>query len=186
MPRQDDRIFCPDCDVSLPDPAVDWRRRRATCRRCGREIELEGYLEPPSEVSPEELRPADLPRPRGLKAQKAAAPGVEIFNLGGRIGGGQLRLDRDNLSFKGLFGQERRTPLDQVAGFAARQHVAYSDTTKQGYGKVRWHLVAVLAGGTLLRLWETQGRDEARYLASELNRSLRFIRERAAEPEPRE
>lgn len=183
MARLNHDIYCPVCDLVVPEVDVDWLQVRAYCQRCEQELMLVGYVEPPvpDPGLPERAyRPLDLEKPSGLALERSAIPGVESFKLGGRVMHGQVRVERDALVFKGFLGRERQTPLEEVQGFAALQRVAYPDGEGRGLGEVRWHVVAVLTDDMPLRVWEYDERDEARYLASELNRALLFIRSSAA------
>jgi hypothetical protein len=144
---------------------------------------LHGYIEPSSpgpDFAEKAFRPLDMERPRGIALNRASIPGVETFKIGGKVVGIQVRLQRDALVFKGLFGREQQTPLDTVAGFAALQRVC--DVTPGLVDPspvdvaLLWSVNAILTDGTMLRVWEYDERDHARYVASELNRALQFIR----------
>ncbi len=133
---------------------------------------------PVSSPDDEIFDPRDLPRPPGLQLKKKVAPGVEQITLGGLIGKAQLRIERDHLVFRRLVGSEQRTSLEEIMGFVARQHITLSDEASASSSNVTWHVGAVTSKGAMLRLWEYRDRDAALYLASELNRSLSFIRSR--------
>jgi len=97
---------------------------------------------------------------------------VETLSFGGRFIKSDIRVERDAVVFKGLFGREQRSKLEEIRGFAAMQRVV-----NPGIGcEIVWEVCAIQKDGTLLRVWEYDRRDAARYLASELNKALRFIR----------
>lgn len=177
------QIHCPACDRPVSTVDINTSKDRAHCPLCGEEIVLHGYIEPSNpgpDFAEKAFRPLDLERPRGLALQRASIPGVETFKIGGKTVGIQVRLEREFLVFKGLFGREQLTPLEEVAGFAPLQRVTDSSLDSTGPGVVvpcvLWSVSAVLTDGTMLRVWEYDERDHARYVASELNKALQFIR----------
>lgn len=169
----DKPLHCPRCDREIPKLDVDWIQLTARCHHCELTLPLMGYIDDP-ELPPGEaekhFQPLELAMPPGLKLKRSAAPGVESFNIGGKLVGIQVRLEQDTLVVKGLFGRERLVPLAVLLGFTALQHVHHLGEPGLNPGDVTWHLVAVLDDATMLRLWELDDRDQARYLASELNR----------------
>lgn len=180
------RIHCPACDRPVSTVDISTSHDRAHCPLCGEEIVLHGYIEPSNpgpDYAEKAFRPLDMKRPRGLAMQRSSIPGVESFQIGSKLVGIQVRLERDTLVFKGLFGREQKTPIEQVAGFAAVQRVcdvspaiSNPNPTDIVVSALLWSVNATLTDGSMLRVWEYDERDHARYVASELNKALQFVR----------
>ena len=157
---------------------MSWEQRQAYCGPRSLELSLTGYVDVPSshpelsEIVARTLRPTTMPEPSGLKLKRTTAPGVETFRVGGAIVSVQIRLERDNLVVKGLLGRESSIPMNRVIGFRAIQHISSVGSSVSTPGLVNWHVVASLDGGTMVRLWEYDDLAHARFLASELNKTL--------------
>jgi hypothetical protein len=166
-------ISCPRCEHVISAYDVDWIQLRAHCHDCDLELPLtEGYVEDPearAAAALEAFRPRPMKQPRGMRLEQRAAPGVESVKIGGTLFTVQVRLERERLILKGLFGREHPIPLEQVLGFAALQHIHHLEEPGQSPGEVSWHVAALLDDGMMLRIWEYERSDHARFLASKLN-----------------
>jgi len=165
-------LSCPRCQHIISTYDVDWIQLRARCHDCDLELPLtEGYVEDPkakTAAALEAFRPRPMKKPQGVRLEQRAAPGVESLRFGGAIFGLQVRFEREQMVVKGLFGRERPIPREHLLGFAALQHIRHREPG-QSPGVISWHVTAVLDDGTMLRLWEYERSDHARFLASKLN-----------------
>ncbi len=175
--RDRDQVWCPTCDTAVEQVDVDWPSVRARCYRCELDLYLSGYLEPTTVAARERhLRPLELSPPPRLRLKKTAAPGVESFRIGGVLIGVTLRIERDAIVIKGILGREQRISHEEVIGFMALQHVA-ADGENIGAMALDWHVLIFTTEDTLIRLWECRDRSPAKYVASELQRTLLQVRE---------